>query len=262
MKRHIMVFVPLVAALLLMLPQRADAAFSAQDDLSDIWTVAADETQRVWKDRDAEDNLMLSLLVESYKLDVDFSTKTLIEGEKFGEIQREPFTAEFKDGKLYMKMVQTTGSKPKLFIWTDLGDGKALVEIEGNELPPVVMVRRSWQLHVMGERYGIYSGVWRYVDVTPFAQAMLEDGQSMTAKEKEFVQGLRISVDFAKGDLDWHTKEGEQAYTGAMGGFYIKDAEDGFILQFTADSLQWRVKDADNAVVEYHGVAAPITKVK
>ena len=110
---------------------KARAEFSNLEAFTGVWCVDFEKTKTVWENTSAKaDWTIISVLKEMYHMDVDFKTRTLIEGDIEQERERIPFTAAVRNGKLYMTITDEDNKK-KTFVWVDRGDGTIEHDIEG-----------------------------------------------------------------------------------------------------------------------------------
>lgn len=143
----------LFAAVLLHPAGKAQAAsFSNLEAFSGVWCVNFEKTKKIWIRSGVKEHwTLISVIRESYHMDVDFKRRTLIEGDiynTFGtgkgkRVKRTPFTVKVKGNKLYMT-IQTGRKATKTFIWVNRGDGTILHDIEGRkEEGPLAMERHQ-----------------------------------------------------------------------------------------------------------------------
>lgn len=202
--------------------------------LSDVWVVDGPETRKLWQEKTAEiDEDMLAMLVDIYKMDMNFQKNTLIEGVQLGEPSRTPFRAEVRDGKLYIAAGKF--GEERVYVWSDHGNGRVAHVIGGSEetMQPLVLVRKGDEPRraAMREQYGKYSGLWK-MDIDSLVKRMEAMGGEMSPRDIEEASALRMRFDFTGGEfvMLWQAEDGT-AQRERSKKFLTIDKQGGFLLQ-------------------------------
>lgn len=183
------------------------AAYAKEDlsSLNGLWVVNFSKTKALWE-ASKIDTQVLETSLGGYRLDMDFSTSSMIEGVVLsGTPLRTPFKVSKDSNGNLLITVDKYGKRT--FLWAMQGDGDVAVTV--TDSPTLIMMKCD---------YAKYAGRWELdIPANDAFFTLLASQATQESKEqlREELTGSYLILSFLDGDfvMRWKTSKGEAIYS-------------------------------------------------
>lgn len=261
--RHIRgFFIPLLLAILAL---AATAGYAGEDlnALSGLWVVDYSKTKALWEEAQIdEEKEGLDILAAFFRLDMDFSASTMIEGTSFSKNPtRDPFnTSRNSDGNLLI--TSTRRGESKTFLWAMRDGGGVSVTVSKN--PPIVS--QSPPLSMMKCDYSKYAGKWTF-DMPanePLVTMIANSWKDKTVEEiREILANLHLNLSFSNNgfDMRWRDEEGETIYATFPSGIFDVTRYGETACLIGDDDISMSFESDDYIIMAYYDTSLSLKRI-
>lgn len=241
--------------------------FADLDEISGLWVVDCAETEKLRANElgrplNAEEAKRLERHASLFLLDMDYADNTM-RGNFFEmkDDERKPFMLSLEDGVLKIFTSVPGANSEAAFTLGDYGSRRLVFSMPFQD--DLVLVRQDEEpcRVAMREQYGKYSGLWK-MDLESVMEREKSRGRELGAEDMADISGLRLRLDFTKGELDmcwaWDSEDGPVC--NSYPNIFAIGMDGGFMLQLydkdgdpAGSRFEWTIIDDDTAGFMYEG---------